>query len=55
MLHELEGEIAALKLIDLDAEGLSDYKNYVYNNENVDSFKTLPTNNENNSESIKII
>jgi hypothetical protein len=53
MLHELEGEIAALKLIDLDAEGLSDYKNYVYNNENVDSFKTLPTNNENNSESIK--
>jgi hypothetical protein len=52
MVHELEGEIEALKLIDLDAEGLSDYKNFVYNNENVDSFKTVPTNIKNNSESI---
>lgn len=28
-LHELEGEVAALKLVDLDREGLSEYRSYL--------------------------
>lgn len=28
-LHELEGEVSALKLVDLDKEGLSEYKEYL--------------------------
>lgn len=28
-VHELEGEVAALKLVDLDREGLSEYRSYL--------------------------
>ena len=43
MVPELEGEIEALKLIDLEAEGLGEYKSIVYNTEKVEcSEKNTP-------------
>ncbi len=57
-LHELEGDVDALKLIDLDREGLSEYKSYLkslsndslVNKNSVDSvieeiFKSIDVNN----------
>ncbi len=36
-VHELEGEVAALKLVDLDREGLAEYKSQLKKLDNLES------------------
>ena len=59
-VHELEGEVSALRLVDLDKEGLSEYKpqlqKFIINNDGSNEassgFRNYISNNFNNSSSI---